>query len=213
MVSQWSILALVYQAKTLMKSSNPSHLTPEMANLLPPTPNLLQLQNRFLLPLPLPLSLCQSVRKCTMLRTPRLYHQSLSPSSVQNRCRNRNQSQKTSLSQRHCQHHHLRRLSRTFPSPSSPAFQKRCTRVRWPRGIAHRKAERNAIFGSFGAIRAEATLRELDPRRSEQRRGDSDVDWDGSMSRVAEVEDSEEGDGGMLVDQKGRVGLVVLTTR
>jgi len=85
--------------------------------------------------------------------------------------------------------------------------------VRWPRGIAHRKAERNAIFGSFGAIRAEATLRELDPRRSEQRRGDSDVDWDGSMSRVAEVEDSEEGDGGMLVDQKGRVGLVVLTTR
>ncbi|KAH9069785.1 hypothetical protein EDB83DRAFT_2551021 [Lactarius deliciosus] len=73
-------------------------------------------------------------------------------------------------------------------------------RTRWPRRIAHRKAERNRMFGSFGAMRAEATLRELDPRRAEQRRGDSDVDWGGSTSGLAEVEDSED-DGGMLVDE------------
>ncbi|KAH9032423.1 hypothetical protein EDB85DRAFT_2145544 [Lactarius pseudohatsudake] len=73
-------------------------------------------------------------------------------------------------------------------------------RARWPRRIARRKAERNRMFGSFGAMRAEATLRELDPRRAEQRRGDSDVDWGGSTSGLAEVEDSED-DGGMLVDE------------
>ncbi|KAI9429450.1 hypothetical protein BJY52DRAFT_1423386 [Lactarius psammicola] len=50
-------------------------------------------------------------------------------------------------------------------------------RVRRPRRIAHRGAERNAMFGSFGTIQAEATLRELDPWRAESRRGDSDVDW------------------------------------
>ncbi len=70
-------------------------------------------------------------------------------------------------------------------------------RVRWPQRTAHRKAERSAMFALFGAMHAEATLRELDPRRAEQRRGDSDVDWGGSTS---EVEDSEQ-DGGMLVDQ------------
>ncbi|KAH8993509.1 hypothetical protein EDB92DRAFT_1854568 [Lactarius akahatsu] len=74
-------------------------------------------------------------------------------------------------------------------------------RARWPRRIARRKAERNRMFGSFGAMRAEATLRELDPRRAEQRRGDSDVDWGGSTSGLAEVEDSED-DGGMLVDEE-----------
>ncbi|KAH8996442.1 hypothetical protein EDB86DRAFT_2829114 [Lactarius hatsudake] len=74
-------------------------------------------------------------------------------------------------------------------------------RTRWPRRIARRKAERNRMFGSFGAMRAEATLRELDPRRAEQRRGDSDVDWGGSTSGLAEVEDSED-DGGMLVDEE-----------
>ncbi|KAH9171161.1 hypothetical protein EDB89DRAFT_2071063 [Lactarius sanguifluus] len=73
-------------------------------------------------------------------------------------------------------------------------------RARWPRRIARRKAERNRMFGSFGAMHAEATLRELDPRRAEQRRGDSDVDWGGSTSGLAEVEDSED-DGGMLVDE------------
>ncbi|KAH9171170.1 hypothetical protein EDB89DRAFT_2071075 [Lactarius sanguifluus] len=71
-------------------------------------------------------------------------------------------------------------------------------RVRWPRRTARRKAERNMMFGLFGGIQAEATLRELDPRRVEQRRGDSDVDWGGSTSGVGEVEDSDDDDGGML---------------
>ncbi|KAI9431235.1 hypothetical protein H4582DRAFT_2103206 [Lactarius indigo] len=74
-------------------------------------------------------------------------------------------------------------------------------RARWPRRIAHRKAERNMMFGSFGAMRAEATLHELDPRQVEQRRGDSDVDWGDSTSGVAEVEENEEDGRGMLVDQ------------
>ncbi|KAH9055548.1 hypothetical protein EDB87DRAFT_1579780 [Lactarius vividus] len=78
------------------------------------------------------------------------------------------------------------------------SFPKPTYRARWPRRIARRKAERNMMFGSFGAMRAEATLRELDPRRADQRRGDSDVDWGGSTSGLAEVEDSED-DGGMLV--------------
>ncbi|KAH9007844.1 hypothetical protein EDB84DRAFT_1552796, partial [Lactarius hengduanensis] len=48
-------------------------------------------------------------------------------------------------------------------------------------------------FGPFGAIREEAMLRELDPRRAEQRRGDSVVHWGGLTLWVAEVEDSERG--------------------
>ncbi|KAH9055543.1 hypothetical protein EDB87DRAFT_1762222 [Lactarius vividus] len=79
------------------------------------------------------------------------------------------------------------------------SFPKPTYRTRWPRRIARRKAERNMMFGSFGAMRAEATLRELDPRRADQRRGDSNVGWGRSTSGLAEVEDSED-DGGMLVD-------------
>ncbi len=86
----------------MMKSSYTSHLIPEMANSLLPTPNLLQIQKRFLLPLALRLSLRQFGRKHTMLRMPRLFHhQGLSPSY------GHNQSQKTSSSQRH-RHQHLR---------------------------------------------------------------------------------------------------------
>jgi hypothetical protein len=75
-------------------------------------------------------------------------------------------------------------------SPSKPTH-----RARWPRHTARRKAK----FSLRGAMRAEASLRELDPRQAEQRRGDSDVDWGGSTSGIADVEDNEE-DGGMLVD-------------
>lgn len=73
-------------------------------------------------------------------------------------------------------------------------------RGRWSRPIARRKAERNAMFSLRGAMRAEASLRERDLRRAEQRRGDSDVDWGDSTSGIAEAEGSEEG-GGMLVDR------------
>ncbi|KAH9060568.1 hypothetical protein EDB87DRAFT_1831373 [Lactarius vividus] len=73
-------------------------------------------------------------------------------------------------------------------------------RARWPRWIARRKAERNMMFSSFGAMRAEATLRKLDPRWAKQRRRDSNVDWGDSTSWLTEVEDSED-DGGMLMDE------------
>ena len=64
-----------------------------------------------------------------------------------------------------------------------------------PCHISNRRMDRYATFGSFGAIRAEIALCNLDPRVDEQRRGDSDVDWGGSTS-----EDSAD-DEGMLVDQ------------
>jgi hypothetical protein len=67
-------------------------------------------------------------------------------------------------------------------------------RVRRPPRVSKRRVKRHVTFGSFGAIRAEAALREVDPQRDEQRRGDSDVDWGDSTS-----EGSLE-DGGMQVD-------------
>lgn len=67
-------------------------------------------------------------------------------------------------------------------------------RVRRPSRISKCRAKRHVTFDSFGAIRAKAALREVDPQRDEHRRGDSDADWGGSTS-----EGSLE-DGGMLVD-------------
>ena len=81
-------------------------------------------------------------------------------------------------------------LSNTVLSGSS----KSAHRARRPRRVTNRRVKRHVTFGSFGAIRAEAALREVDPQWDEQRRGDSDVDWGGSAS-----EGSLE-DGGMLVD-------------
>ncbi|KAI9465380.1 hypothetical protein BJY52DRAFT_1221034 [Lactarius psammicola] len=86
-------------------------------------------------------------------------------------------------------------------------------RFRRPRRIAHWGAERNAMFGSFGAIQAEATLRELDPRGAESRRSDSDVDWGGSTSGLADVEESGEDDGRMLVDQDIKADAMVAFVR
>jgi len=65
---------------------------------------------------------------------------------------------------------------------------------RRPPHVSKRRVKRHVTFGSFGAIRAEAALREVDPQRDEQRRGDSDVDW-GVLASEGSVED-----GGMQVD-------------
>lgn len=106
------------------------------------------------------------------------------------------------------------------PSPApapAPAFKdfsfshiskspKATHRVRRIRHSTLRKAERNAKFSLRGAMREEATLRELDPRRAEQRRGDSDVDWGGSTSG------NEEGRG-MLVDQDIGVDVMAAFVR
>ncbi|KAI0257906.1 hypothetical protein BC834DRAFT_871659 [Gloeopeniophorella convolvens] len=75
-------------------------------------------------------------------------------------------------------------------------------RIPRPRRIAQRQRERHAMFGSFGAIREESELHKLDPRKDEQRRGDSDVDWGDSTS------DEDPEDGGMIVDRDIDVGAM-----
>ena len=69
-------------------------------------------------------------------------------------------------------------------------------RARRPHRVSKRRKKRRVTFSSFGAIRAEIALREVDPRRDEQRRGDSDVDWGVSAS------DEGAEDGGMQVDDE-----------
>jgi hypothetical protein len=85
-----------------------------------------------------------------------------------------------------------------LPRPSlRPTYQER-----WPGCAARRRREQPVAFSSFGALQAEASLRELDPWRDEQRHGDSDVDWGGSTSEECEQED------GMIVDQDLDVGAM-----
>jgi hypothetical protein len=79
-------------------------------------------------------------------------------------------------------------------SNAAPSGSSRSVRQVRRRRVSKRRVKRHDTFGSFGTIRAEAALREVDPQQDEQRRGDSDVDWGGSTS-----EGSLE-DGGMLVD-------------
>ena len=85
-------------------------------------------------------------------------------------------------------------LPRRSPRPTYQA--------RWPGRTARRRKEQHATFSSFGALQAEASLRELDPWRDEQRHGDFDVDWGGSTSEECEQED------GMIVDQDLDVGAM-----
>ena len=80
------------------------------------------------------------------------------------------------------------------PNTALSGSSRSVRRVRRPPRVSKRRVKRHVTFGSFGAIRAEAALREVDPQRDEQRRGDSDVDWGGSTS-----EESLE-DEGMLMD-------------
>jgi hypothetical protein len=79
--------------------------------------------------------------------------------------------------------------------------------VRWPGRTARRPTERHAMFSSFGAIQAEASLRELDPWWDEQRRGDSDVDWGDSMSEQSEQDE------GMIIDQDLDIGAMKVFVR
>ncbi|KII92217.1 hypothetical protein PLICRDRAFT_133640 [Plicaturopsis crispa FD-325 SS-3] len=73
---------------------------------------------------------------------------------------------------------------------------------------ARRRAERHAMFGSFGAILSEAQLRgeetKRDPRWEERRHGDSDVDWGdsdgGGDAPRNEVDEVSEGIGAMELD-------------
>lgn len=72
-----------------------------------------------------------------------------------------------------------------------------------PRSLLQRskKARRRSLrgFGAFGAMREEARLRERDPRESEQRRGDSDVNWGDSSDEG--IEELSNGIGTMELDE------------
>lgn len=65
-----------------------------------------------------------------------------------------------------------------------------------------RKARRKPLrgFGSYGAMHEEALLHEVDPRRAEQRRGDSDVNW-GDSDEEDGVEELSTGIGDMEIDE------------
>ncbi|KAL1945851.1 hypothetical protein VTO73DRAFT_1853 [Trametes versicolor] len=65
-----------------------------------------------------------------------------------------------------------------------------------------RKARRKPLrgFGSYGAMHEEALLHEVDPRRDEQRRGDSDVNW-GDSDEEDGVEELSTGIGDMEIDE------------
>ena len=84
--------------------------------------------------------------------------------------------------------------SRNAANPVLSKSSKLARRALRPHRVSKRRKKRHVTFSSFGAIRAETALREVDPRRDEQRRGDSDVDWGVSASEGS-VED-----GGMEVD-------------
>ena len=92
---------------------------------------------------------------------------------------------------------HISPPASTSGGVSNPVLSeslKPARRARRPHRVSKRRVKRHVSFRSFGAIRAEVALREVDPRQDEQRHGDSDVDWGVSTS-----EESIE-DGGMLVD-------------
>ena len=85
----------------------------------------------------------------------------------------------------------------TFGDVSNAALSGPSRSVRRARRLPHvskRRVKRHVTFGSFGAIRAGAVLRDVDPQRDEQRRGESDVDW-GDSTSWGSLED-----GGMLTD-------------
>lgn len=84
--------------------------------------------------------------------------------------------------------------SRNAANPVLSKYSKLARRARRPHRVSKRRKKRHVTFSSFGAIRAEIALREVDPRRDEQRRGDSDVDWGVSASEASAE------DGGMQVD-------------
>ncbi|KAH9858987.1 hypothetical protein C2E23DRAFT_746290 [Lenzites betulinus] len=81
---------------------------------------------------------------------------------------------------------------------------RRVFQVGAPRSLlAHsRKPRRKALrgFGAYGAMHEEALLHEVDPRRDEQRRGDSDVNW-GTSDSDDGVEEVSAGVGGMDIDE------------
>ncbi|KAI0358703.1 hypothetical protein OH77DRAFT_1421143 [Trametes cingulata] len=65
-----------------------------------------------------------------------------------------------------------------------------------------RKARRKSLrgFGAYGAMHEEARLHEVDPRRDEQRRGDSDINW-GDSDEDEGVDELSQGIADMEIDE------------
>ncbi|KAI0315176.1 hypothetical protein OF83DRAFT_1174066 [Amylostereum chailletii] len=91
------------------------------------------------------------------------------------------------------------------PSPSKPRQVANLPRAlrkdKQPRTnrLARRRREHPSMFGAFGAMMSEERLhgRDRDPRRDEQRRGDSDVDWGDTSG-----DELSTGTGGMELDSE-----------
>ncbi|KAI0088089.1 hypothetical protein BDY19DRAFT_994500 [Irpex rosettiformis] len=101
----------------------------------------------------------------------------------------------------------------TFSFPAKQTLQKKMTRklhpVRTPKALRRPQPRRKSLhhFGVFGAQLEEAHLHEgVDPRKSERRTGDSDLDW-GSGSEDEEekfrdpIDELSNGVGDMTVDE------------
>lgn len=95
-------------------------------------------------------------------------------------------------------------VSFSFAQTSVKKQTRRLHPVGTPRALLkrNRKARRKSLrgFGAFGAMHEEAMLREVDPRRHEQRRGDSDVDW-GTSDEEDGVDALSADMGGMELDE------------
>ncbi|KAI0661398.1 hypothetical protein C8Q70DRAFT_1052478 [Cubamyces menziesii] len=94
-------------------------------------------------------------------------------------------------------------VSFSFEKTTAKKQTRRLHPVGTPRSLLKRsrKPRRKSIrgFSAYGAMHEEAQLHEVDPRREEQRRGDSDVNWGDSDSDDG-VEELSTGLGGMEID-------------
>ncbi|KAI0633502.1 hypothetical protein C8Q77DRAFT_1209507 [Trametes polyzona] len=95
-------------------------------------------------------------------------------------------------------------VSFSFDKATPKKQTRRLHPVGTPRSLLKRsrKVRRKSLrgFGAYGAMHEEALLHEVDPRRDEQRRGDSDVNWGDSDSDDG-VEELSTGVGGMEIDE------------
>lgn len=89
----------------------------------------------------------------------------------------------------------------TATGSATRSQKRRLHPVGTPRSLIKRKPRRRSLggFGAFGAMHEEALLHEEDPRRAEQRRGDSDINW-GTSDEDDDVDALSADMGGMEID-------------
>ncbi|KAI8992915.1 hypothetical protein BD414DRAFT_437389 [Trametes punicea] len=92
----------------------------------------------------------------------------------------------------------------SFEKAAARKQARRLHPVGTPRSLLKRsrKARRKPLrgFGAYGAMHEEALLHDVDPRRDEQRRGDSDINW-GDSDEDDAVEELSAGVGDMEIDE------------